>query len=175
MYLVLWITDFARKGVLQDNDEAKTVYKNIMVLGVIATAICLPLIGKMVDLIPASIFVPVSFLIRGVLIYQFEVIQDPRSNVSTVICVAVILASSLQFISIHTYFMRSLPNAIRGTMLGVYNLFANFGIAAFTLAGGIMFDDIGPSAPFTLVSICDLAIFVLAIGLFCCRDSENKG
>ena len=68
VYLVLWITDFVERGVLQDNDEAKTLYKNVMVYAVIATAISVPFIGKMADYLPAPIFVPLSFLIRGVLI-----------------------------------------------------------------------------------------------------------
>ena len=68
VYLILWITDFVERGVLQDNDEAKTLYKNVMVYAVIATAISVPFIGKMVDYLPAPIFVPLSFLIRGVLI-----------------------------------------------------------------------------------------------------------
>ena len=161
--------------MLVDNDEAKTLYKNLMIWAVIATAISLPIIGKMADCVPASIFVPVSFLVRGALVYQFQYISDPRLLTSAVICVAVILASSIQFIAIQSYFMRSLPNAIRGTMLGVYNLFANIGIAAFTLVGGIMFDRIGPSSPFTLVSICDLTIFIFAIVLFFCKKtSENN-
>ena len=68
VYLVIWITDFVEKGVLQDNDEAKTLYKNFMVYAVIATAISLPVIGKMADCVSASIFVPISFLIRGIVI-----------------------------------------------------------------------------------------------------------
>ena len=78
------------------------------------------------------------------------------------------MASTIQYIVINSFFMRNLPNAIRGTMLGCFNIFANIGIAAFVLAGGWMFDHLGPTTPFKLVSICDFAIFMLAVVLICC-------
>ena len=77
------------------------------------------------------------------------------------------MASTIQFIVVNSFFMRSLPNAIRGTMLGCFNIFANIGIAAFVWAGGHMFDHFGPTYPFRLVSICDFMIFILALVLVC--------
>ena len=68
VYLMLWILDFVDKGVLVDNDEAKSVYKNILFIGVITVIISLPILGKLADWLPAHLFAPVSFLIRSVLI-----------------------------------------------------------------------------------------------------------
>ena len=84
-----------------------------------------------------------------------------------ILSVAVILASTIQFIAVNSYFMRSLPNGIRGAMLGVYNFFANTGLTIFALVGGIMFDKFGPTSPFNFISMLDFAVCLLAVILFC--------
>ena len=84
------------------------------------------------------------------------------------ISVSVILASVVQFIVVNSFFMRNLPNGIRGAMLGVYNFFANAGLTMFALVGGIVFDKLSSTSPFTMISVCDILICALAMILFCC-------
>ena len=98
IYMVLWITHFIELGVLADAEEAKTIYKNVLTIGAVAAIISVPIIGKLADSLPTYIFLPLSFFIRGALITQFDLIDDPRTVYSVFISVAVILASTIQFI-----------------------------------------------------------------------------
>ena len=109
--------------MLPDNTASKTIYKNVLAIAMVITIIAIPLIGKLADSVPASTLLPISFLMRGVLIAQFDLITDPRSFYSHILSVTVILASTLQFIVVNSYFLRNLPNGIRGTLLGFYNGF----------------------------------------------------
>ena len=65
---MLWIIHFVDLGVLEDHDEAKSVYKNVLFIAVITVILTLPILGKLADWLPAHLFAPVSFLIRSVLI-----------------------------------------------------------------------------------------------------------
>ena len=98
IYMVLWIAHFIELGVLADAEEAKTIYKNVLTIGAISAIIAIPIIGKLADSVPYNCFFPLSFFIRGILIIQFNDIADPSTVYSMVISVAVILASTIQFI-----------------------------------------------------------------------------
>ena len=127
------------------------------------SALLLPAVGKMIDIVPAKIIFPISFLIRGALVGQFNLVQDPKSTYCAVIIISVILSSTVQYICVQALLLRNLPNNIRGVMLSTFWFFGNLGTTIFALVGGIMFDKLGRSSPFTLVSITDLTVFVFAI------------
>ena len=81
--------------------------------------------------------------------------------------VAVILFSTLQFVFVNAFFLKNMPNDIRGTMIGVFYFFGNIGCTVFALVGGIMFDRLGPSSPFTAIAACDSIVCILAVALAC--------
>ncbi|CAK0761245.1 Magnetosome protein MamH [Gammaproteobacteria bacterium] len=55
------------------------------------------------------------------------------------------------------------PQDIRGTVLGVFNTVGCVGVVFFLQVGGVLFDWIGPTAPFTLVGIANLLTFGYAL------------
>ncbi len=57
----------------------------------------------------------------------------------------------------------SAPQGIRGTALGVFNTVGCIGVVFFLQVGGVLFDWIGPTAPFTLVGIANLITFSYAL------------
>ena len=75
----------------------------------------------------------------------------------------IIIASAIQYISVEVLFLRSLPNDIRGVMIGMNNFFGLLGQTVFAVIAGIIFDKVGPASPFTLVAYCDFSIALLAI------------
>ena len=79
----------------------------------------------------------------------------------------IIIASAIQYISVEVLFLRSLPNEIRGTMIGISNFFGLLGQTIFSVVAGIIFDKIGPASPFTLVAFCDFTIAIVAIIVAC--------
>ena len=59
--------------------------------------------------------------------------------------------------------MRKMKAHIRGTLSGLAFFFGSIGTTTFALVGGIIFDKIGPWAPFVLVACADA--FVLFVSL----------
>ena len=129
--------------------------------------IVVPIFGKFADVTPAYIIIPIAFLTRCLFAAQVHAVEDPKSIYFAVISVSIVLASTVQVIAVTTLFIRNLPNDIRGAMVGVWHFFSNLGGTLFSLIGGLMYDKYGPSAPFNLVTYCDMSIFLFAIILGC--------
>lgn len=85
--------------------------------------------------------------------------------VSYVICVLMVVGTLFENTTIDGLFAKNLPKEIRGSLNGAYNFFGNIGLALFSKFGGIFYDSVGPTSPFILVGICDVAfaIFVFIL------------
>ncbi|MCK6371588.1 MAG: MFS transporter, partial [Gammaproteobacteria bacterium] len=55
------------------------------------------------------------------------------------------------------------PAAVRGTVIGTFGLSGALGIICLTYAGGQVFDDIGPGAPFVMMGAVNLLVFACAL------------
>ena len=54
-----------KTGEIESNEAAKVYYKNIMTFGVVIGIFLLPLGGKIVDITPAYLFIPITFALKG--------------------------------------------------------------------------------------------------------------
>jgi len=61
------------------------------------------------------------------------------------------------------------PIQIRGTVIGVFSIMGSAGITFATLVGGIVFDRIGPTAPFLMMGVLNL-LLLLATGWLRMRE-----
>merc|ERR1712060_542155 len=148
---------------IESEERVKTLYSEVLTGAMIGTLFALPVIGKIADTSPITIFLPGAFLLRGMIAAQFSGIHDPESTTSIIMSMLIIIASAVQYISVEVLFLRSLPNEIRGTMIGISNFFGLLGQTIFSVVAGIIFDKIGPASPFTLVAFCDFTIAFIAI------------
>jgi MFS family permease len=57
------------------------------------------------------------------------------------------------------------PAKIRGACVGVFGLIGTTGILFAVFAGGLVFDKIGPGAPFTMMAGVNAIIVILAAGV----------
>ena len=55
------------------------------------------------------------------------------------------------------------PAKSRGAVLGTYSLMGAVGIMLLTFVGGILFDRLGRTAPFTMMGCINLAVFAAAL------------
>ena len=163
IYLMLWMTSFIESGKIESEERVKTLYSEVLTGAMIGTLFALPIIGKIADTAPIGLFLPGAFLLRGAIASQFKNISEPESTVSIILSMLIIIASAIQYISVEVLFLRSLPNEIRGTMIGLGNFFGLLGQTIFSVVAGIIFDKVGPASPFTLVAVCDVGIAAIAI------------
>lgn len=127
IYLMLWMTSFIETGKIESEERVKTLYSEVLTGAMIGTLFALPVIGKIADTSPITIFLPGAFLLRGMIAAQFSGIHDPESTTSIIMSMLIIIASAVQYISVEVLFLRSLPNEIRGTMIGISNFFGLLG------------------------------------------------
>ena len=67
VYVMLWISSFVKTGLIDNDEAAKTYYKNTMTVAVIIGLMLLPLGGKIADISPAKIFIPVTFFVKSLI------------------------------------------------------------------------------------------------------------
>ena len=150
-----------------DSKQALIIYRRIIMLSMVLTGLLLPVIGYVADKTPSRILVPLAFFTRCFACFLFVSIQEPNTLASYVACSLLILATTVENLSMEVLFMKNMPGEVRGTMNGILHFFGCAGVMIFTQAGGYLFDNVGPSAPFALVGTCDgllgLAVTVLAL------------
>ena len=61
--------------------------------------------------------------------------------------------------------MKNLPKEVRGAMTILLTFFMESGALLYNGVGGPIFDSLGPSSPFILVSVFDVAVCAFAIVL----------
>ena len=163
VYMQLWILSFEQSGLLASKGEADAVYMRVVVGAQIAVALTIPLFGFLADKADVRVLIPSTFLVRGLIALSFRFITDPRDFHSYVLSILMVVVSIIQFISVEVIFMRNMKGHIRGTLSGMAFFFGSFGTTTFSLVGGIVFDKIGPWAPFMVVGGADM--LVLAVSL----------
>ena len=122
----------------------------------------LPLLGHLSDKVGTHITVPVSFVARAIVLSCFLFIGDPDTIIAYVLCSCIIITSAMQASSVEVLFLRTLPEDIRGAMVGTLNVFANLGTLLFTKYGGYAFDKIGPTSPFIIIAVGDWLVCLIA-------------
>ena len=127
IYLMLWMTSFVPTGVVESDERVKTLYSEVLTGAMVGTLIAMPFFGKIADTAPIGVFLPIAFLMRGAIAYQFQFIKDPESTMSVLLSMLIIVASAVQFISVEVLYLRSLPSDIRGVMIGLSNFFGLLG------------------------------------------------
>lgn len=168
VYMLLWIQSFVQTGYLESEDDALRIFRRILMISMILTAVALPLIGHLADKTPSRIIIPIAFALRCSAAFSFVTIKVPDTYVAYCSCSLLILATVLENVSVEVLFMRGMPGDVRGAMNGCLHFFGQVGILFFTQVGGRLFDSVGPWAPFALLGCTDAALFLLAVVLALC-------
>ena len=66
------------------------------------------------------------------------------------------------------------PTKGRGAVIGGFSFFGAIGILLVASIGGWLFDNVGPTAPFTMVGFANLALLILALVLLFTERGKNN-
>ena len=66
------------------------------------------------------------------------------------------------------------PAKGRGAVIGGFSFFGAIGILLVAVIGGWLFDNVGPTAPFTMVGFANLALLILALVLLFSERGKNS-
>ena len=173
VYMQLWILSFEKSGLLASKHEADSIYLRVVVGAQIAVALTIPIFGFLADKADVRVLIPATFLVRGLIALSFRFISNPNDFHSYALCILMVVVSIIQFISVEVIFLRNMEGHIRGTLSGMAFFFGSFGTTTFSLVGGIVFDKIGPWAPFMVVGGADMVVLVISL-IFILRGSITR-
>jgi hypothetical protein len=88
--------------------------------------------GAIADKYPAYITIPCSFLFRALSILLFVRIGNPKSVLSYLVTVIMVMASFMENTTLDGVFTKNLPKDIRGALNGIYAFFGTIGILVFS-------------------------------------------
>jgi len=92
-------------------------------------------------------------------------IDDPFGPMMLGACVLVGMGEASVMTAGGVLIGQEAPARSRGAVLGTYSLMGAAGIMVLTFIGGIIFDNIGKTAPFTMMGCINLVILVAALYL----------
>jgi len=161
IYLLIWINSFYDNGYLKTESEVKEIYIRIVNCAMAFSVVALPAIGYAADKLPLKYLVPFSFFLRGAIGTAFLMLVHTPDGIWTILVVlGLITCTTMENVMIQKLFMNGLPDATRGTMIGVFHLFGQLGQIFFTLACVSLIQKHGTKSPFALVLISDVILFL---------------
>lgn len=130
IYLLLWIQSFSEIKVkngtqsqLITKQDGKTIYQNIMVISVLVSGFVFPFVGGICDRFSPKYVIPISFVCRALTCGAFQFVEQPNGNHALVSCIAMIIATIIENISVDTIFAQNLSKETRAIFNGMYSFF----------------------------------------------------
>lgn len=122
---------------------------------------------------PAVIAVPLDRMARmkalalcmglGMIGYcALVLVGDPLQPLAIPFFVLLGVGQISAFLGAQTVIGKEAPEAVRASVIGVFNFFGALGILVLTGIGGVLYDRVGPWAPFFLVGLLNGAVALLA-------------
>lgn len=162
---ILWIASFIDEGKVENDLDAKKIYKHATVIAMLSALILLPFIGTLSDKVSPLVALPLSFLLRSFVAGSFQFVKDPNSIFTIFLFTALVVVSATQYLVVKAWYNRRMSKEIRGNMSNIMEIFATSGLVIFVLLTGKAYDVYGPSSPFTILAGCDLVVVLLVISL----------
>ena len=144
-----------------------------MLLSVFIGMALIPVCGKIADVCNPQWILPVAYLSRASIIAAFMFIQSPDSLYAYIVSVLMVLGTTMEVTVGDCIMFRVADREIRGTLYGTATSCGYVGQLIFALGGGILFDKVGPKAPFMLVGGLDSFMFLFTMLLSCCGVIKN--
>ena len=116
---------------------------------------------------------PAAFTFRAIGIGLFIFIENPKHIFAYAVGTWLVLGTTCEQICADCILMRNAEREIRGVIYGTSIAFGYLGQFVLCIAGGWLFDHVGPKTPFYFVGILDITFALTAAILSCCGVIEN--
>ena len=133
------------------------------------------LVGYLADRVKPMYLIAPGFCGRSLVTFLFQTVDDPKSAFSFILVTMLIATSIFQVVALESLLMKNLPADARGAFTILVTFFISIVAMLYNVLGGPVFDALGPSSPFTLISVFDMclcvATVVLGVGGYLTIDS----
>lgn len=130
--------------------------------------------GMLADRINRVVALIVALTIAGAGYVAMGTVSDPFSNQIIPICILLGMGETSVVVAGGALLGQEAPGSIRGSVVGVYGLAGGIGILVATLVGGMLFDDIGRTAPFTMMGLANILLAVIALAVVLARRHSPR-
>ncbi len=166
-YLVLWIKSFSEFENGDSDGTVEMIYSRTTLVSIVPTFATLGLMGCLTDCIHPVYLITPAFLMRSLVCYTYKFVENPESKLAFALASLLLCSSTALVIGLESLFMKNLPRDVRGAMTVLLAFFLGLGALLYNGVVGPIFDGLGPTSPFKLVSIMDLALCIFALILGC--------
>ena len=170
LFLMLWFLYFSDLvGVRQENAAARAglligLMGCIVLISIPVWRLVVDHFGRVHALVLGTGLSALGFFILGFVVNPFD----------WFIIVPIVLLSAGQagcFVGPQILVVDHTPRDMLGSVMGAFNVVGGIGIIVFVQVGGILFDSLGPPAPFILIGAGNALVTLLGMRLF--RSTEG--
>jgi MFS family permease len=129
----------------------------------LAAMIWAPCMGMISDRVNRTTGLAVALTLAAIGYFAMGLVTDPFGSQLLPACILLGIGETSVIVGAGTLMGQEAIPKIRGAIVGVYGLMGGLGIAAAMAAGGIVFDEIGRTAPFTMMAIMNSVLILLAL------------
>ena len=159
-FLGLWLMQHGMRnqGLSQSEAMAQLVMPAILavVSGALVGSI---LMGILADRISRAAAIPVASGLAAAVYMSIFFVDDPTAPWVRYLLFVMGIAEISAFVSSQALVGQQAEPRHRGAIIGFFGVAGAFGILIGTKGGGILFDEVGPSAPFVVFGILNLVVF----------------
>lgn len=119
--------------------------------------------GFILDRVPRLTGVCLGFGLAAAGYTMLGMVDDPLGRSMILAAVVAGLGEASAVVSAGVLIGQEAPAAMRGAVIGTFGLSGSIGMICLTVAGGQVFDSIGPGAPFLMMGGVNLLVFLAAL------------
>lgn len=161
-YSVLWGTTVASSRGLSAA-EALAAGRNIFTVASIAALLWLFVIGVVIDRVNRITGIIICMTIASIGFLSTMFIDDPLSSSALPLFALLGVGQISAFAGAQTLISKEAPPKSRASVIGMFNVFGAAGILLSTSIGGVLFDRVGPHAPFVMIGILTTLLVAAAV------------
>lgn len=163
LFLMTWFIYFA--DLLEDTTHAQAASRAGLVIGLLGAVVLvsIPFWGRLTIRFGRVPAMALGLLLSACGFWAIGLVFNPFSWWILIPVVVIGIGQAGCILVPQTLVLDLAPDEIRGSVLGVFNTVGCFGVIFFLQVGGILFDWIGPTAPFVFTGIVNLMLFVYAL------------
>jgi MFS family permease len=174
-FIVLWLNRHATTVLNLSPQDAAQATGRVLGLGVLSMIISSPIAGILTDRIGAPKVIAASLLATFLAMVAMHLVEDPFGSMMAACFVVYMSGQLVAGIASMALIAARAPEALRGSVTGMFSASAAAGMLIFTVTGGIVYDAWGPSGPFLILSVVNLAVVVGAVLLIIALRDERAG
>ncbi len=173
MFLMLWFIGFAELAGVERKVAAARAGGLLGLVGIVIL-VSMPLWGIFIERFGRVSAIAGGMAFSGAGFFMFGLMDNPFTLLIIAPTILIAFGQAGCLIAPQVLAIDLTPKDLRGTVLGAFNLVGGVGIIFFVQSGGILYDIVGPHAPFVLIGIGNVLVMTYALSLRPTDVGEGK-